>query len=103
MVEDGRTRLSSFQVLEGGGTLDFPNLQSAFCSPLAKVIFRIEGVRAVFFGHNFITVTKIDDEGVEWKTMKPEIFAALADFFASGLPIVDENAKPSTDTGTDIL
>ena len=80
------------------GTLDFPKPSSAFCSPLAKLLFRVEGVRAVFFGPDFITITKVDDESVEWKVLKPEIFATIMDFFASGLPLVNENAKPSVDT-----
>ena len=85
-------------VLEEGGTLDFPSISSAYCSPLAKLLFRVEGVRAVFFGPDFITITKVDDESIEWKVLKPEIFATIMDFFASGLPTVNEHAKPSTDT-----
>ena len=92
------SRFFFFQVLEPGTTLDFPTVSSAFCSPLAKLLFRIDGVKGVFFGHDFITVTKIDDESIEWKTMKPEIFATIMDFFHSGLPIVNEDAVPSSDT-----
>ena len=86
------------KVLEEGGTIDFPGPSSAYCSPLAKLLFRVEGVRAVFFGPDFITITKVDDESVEWKVLKPEIFATMMDFFASGLPVVNEDATPSTDT-----
>lgn len=60
------------------------------------MIFRIEGVKAVFFGPEFVTVTK-QDEDVEWKLLKPELFATIMDFFASGLPVVTD-AKPSGDT-----
>ena len=63
-----------------------------------KLLFRIEGVKGVFFGPDFITINKIDDDSVEWKTMKPEIFATIMDFFHSGLPIVNEDAVPSSDT-----
>ena len=38
--------------------------------------FRIDGVKSVFFGGDFITVTKYDDEGVEWKVidrMRPHV------------------------------
>ena len=42
------------KVLEEGGTLDFPNASSAYSSPLAKLLFRVEGVQAVFFGPDFI-------------------------------------------------
>ncbi|CAF4930221.1 unnamed protein product [Pieris macdunnoughi] len=88
--------LPGTQVLEPGQTIDFPNIGAAQCSPLAKMIFRIEGVKAVFFGSDFITVTKQDDD-VEWKLLKPDIFATIMDFFASGLPVVTD-AKPSGDT-----
>lgn len=72
------------------GTIDFPNAMSALKSPLAKVLFRIEGVKSVFFGPDFITITKIDDD-IDWKIIKPEIFATVMDFFSSGLPIVSES------------
>ena len=86
-----------FQVLENG-TLDFPTGSSAYCSPLAKLLFRIDGVKGVFFGSDFITITKEDNDSVEWRTLKPEIYAIIMDFFASGLPVVNDDAIPSTDT-----
>jgi NFU1 iron-sulfur cluster scaffold homolog, mitochondrial len=83
------------KVLEKGTTRDFPNQMSAMSSPLAKLLFRIEGVKGVFFAHDFITVNKQEDS--DWKVMKPEIFAIIMDFFASGLPIVHETTS-SDDT-----
>ncbi|XP_043204440.1 NFU1 iron-sulfur cluster scaffold homolog, mitochondrial-like isoform X2 [Amphibalanus amphitrite] len=83
-------------VLEEGGTLDFPTVATAQHSPLAKLLFRIPGVKSVFLAPNFITVTKIDDE-VEWKVIKPEIFATLMDFFTSGLPVVHQAAYDAAD------
>ena len=41
------------------GTLDFPNPTSVRGSLLARQLFRIEGVKGVFFGRDFITVTKV--------------------------------------------
>lgn len=35
---------------------------------------------------------------MEWRVLKPEIYAVVMDFFASGLPVVNEDAQPSTDT-----
>lgn len=83
-------------VLEAGQTMDFPNGQAAFCSPLAKLLFRIDGVKGVFFGPEFITITR-NDEDVDWKLLKPEIFATIMDFFASGLPVL-KDAQPNSDT-----
>ena len=88
--------LPGVKVLEAGQTMDFPTIQSAVTSPLAKTLFRIEGVKSVFLGPDFITVSKIDDD-VQWRLLKPDIFATIMDFFASGLPIVNEGV-PNTDT-----
>ncbi|XP_041064965.1 NFU1 iron-sulfur cluster scaffold homolog, mitochondrial-like [Carcharodon carcharias] len=82
-------------VLESG-TMDFSAPRSAFCSPLARQLFRIDGVKGVFLGPDFITITKADDE-VEWKLLKPDVYATIMDFFASGLPILTDEA-PRSDT-----
>lgn len=87
--------LPGIDVLGKGNTRDFPTQAQAMSSPLAKIIFRIEGVRSVFFGGDFITVSKHED--AEWRIMKPEIFATIMDFFASGLPVVHEH-NPNADT-----
>lgn len=78
------------------GTVDFPSAMSAHSSPLAKQLFRIDGIKSVFFGTDFITITKKDEE-IEWKILKPDIFAAIMDFFATGLPVMTDEA-PSEDT-----
>ncbi|XP_072341744.1 NFU1 iron-sulfur cluster scaffold homolog, mitochondrial-like isoform X2 [Scyliorhinus torazame] len=59
-------------------------------------LFRIDGVKGVFLGPDFITVTKADGE-VEWKLLKPDVYATIMDFFASGLPILTDEA-PRSDT-----
>jgi len=80
--------LPGMEVLESS-TMDFPSVSEASCSPLAKLLFRIEGVKSVFLGPDFITITKVDNEA-EWKSIKPEVFATIMDFFSSGLPVVTE-------------
>uniref|UniRef100_V9L7K7 NFU1 iron-sulfur cluster scaffold homolog, mitochondrial n=1 Tax=Callorhinchus milii TaxID=7868 RepID=V9L7K7_CALMI len=85
----GRTVLES-------GTMDFSAPSTAFCSPLARQLFRIDGVKAVFFGPDFITITKAD-VNVEWKLLRPDIYATIMDFFSSGLPVLTDEA-PRTDT-----
>jgi hypothetical protein len=92
--------LPGVKVLEEGQTMDFPTGQAAFCSPLGKLLFRIDGVKSVFLGPDFITVTKTDDD-VEWKIIKPEIFATIMDFFASGLPVLTD-ATPNSDTRNNV-
>jgi hypothetical protein len=82
-------------VLDSGvGTRDFPTIQTAFPSPLAKQLFRIDGVKSVFLGSDFITITKQHDD-IQWQTMKPEIYGAIMDFFSTNLPVIDEDAQPT--------
>ncbi|XP_072915041.1 NFU1 iron-sulfur cluster scaffold homolog, mitochondrial-like isoform X1 [Hemitrygon akajei] len=76
------------------GTMDFSAPRSASCSPLARQLFRIDGVKGVFFGPDFITITKTGDD-VQWKLLKPDVYATIMDFFASGLPVVTSEDLPS--------
>lgn len=75
----------------GTGTRDFPSIVHTNSSPLARQLFRVEGVQRVFFGPDFITITKNDD--IEWDVVKPDIYATIMDFFAAGLPVVNEDAN----------
>ncbi|XP_071808171.1 NFU1 iron-sulfur cluster scaffold homolog, mitochondrial-like [Asterias amurensis] len=84
-------------VLDQAGTVDFPSVRTAHNSPLARLLFRIDGVKGVFFGTDFITITKVDDDTIEWPIMKPEIYATIMDFFTSGLPVITDE-QPSADT-----
>ncbi|VFQ64219.1 unnamed protein product [Cuscuta campestris] len=79
------------------GSADFPNARSAMNSPLAKALFGIDGITRVFFGSDFVTVTKSDD--ATWDLLKPEVFAAIMDFYASGDPLfLDSKTAASMDT-----
>ena len=72
------------------GTMEFKNQKQASTkSPLALQLFEIEGVKAVFLGHDFITITKNDL--AEWPKIKTEIQATIMDFFVSNKPILFAN------------
>lgn len=75
----------------GSGTLDFPSPSSAESSSLARDLFEIEGVKSVFFGPDFITVTKADED-VEWTDIKYHAVEAIAKFFESGNQITTTGA-----------
>ncbi len=77
-------------VLESG-TADFSNLEQATGnSPLAESLFGIEGVAAVFFGGDFITITKAADQ--DWFVMKPAILGVIMEHYTAGGPVMTENA-----------
>ncbi|MDA0962069.1 MAG: NifU family protein [Proteobacteria bacterium] len=68
------------------GTADFPNADTAGKSPLAARIFGVAGVTGVFFGTDFVTVTKGD--GIDWDHVKPAILGAIMEHFQSGDPVI---------------
>src|ERR1700691_5043545 len=67
-------------VLENG-TLDLRAPEQAAQSPLAERLFGIAGVSGVFFGSDFITVTK---NAGEWQQLKPVILGAIMEHYMSG-------------------
>ena len=81
----------------GGGTMDFPNIKAALISPLARRLFAMDGIKGVFYGSDFVTVTK--DEDIPWALIKPNIFGVIMDFYASGEEILPEDALVSRKDG----
>ena len=84
----------------GTGTYDFPDWKNAHKSPLAKRLFGIDGVKAVFLGPDFLTVTRTSEE-IEWKVLKPEIYEVIMDFFTANNQPVLIDSDPSPDTVVD--
>ncbi|PIE13391.1 MAG: NifU family protein [Rhodobacterales bacterium] len=77
-------------VLEAG-TADFPSTVAADTSPLAARIFAVSGVTGVFFGTDFVTVTKDDD--TEWDHVKPAILGAIMEHYQSGQPVMADGSE----------
>ncbi|OQR82115.1 iron-sulfur cluster scaffold protein Nfu [Thraustotheca clavata] len=64
-------------------------------SELARELFKIDGVNRVFFGKDFVSITKDEDE--DWEMLRGQIFATIMDFYATGKPVMLD--KPEiTDT-----
>ncbi|MHC1547090.1 NifU family protein [Phyllobacterium sp. K27] len=84
------------------GTADFRDATTAGdASPLAAKIFAVPGVSGVFFGYDFVTVTKTD--APEWQHLKPAILGAIMEHFMSGAPVmanasdIADNAQRETE------
>ena len=73
------------------GTAFYKKIEDSSDSPFAKKLFALEGVEGVFFGSDFVTITKSVD--LEWQTMKPIILGAIMDHFNSNDKTIE--IKPS--------
>lgn len=74
------------------GTADFRSLDEADKSPLAQRLFSVDGIAGVFFGYDFITITKGE---ADWQHIKPAILGAIMEHFMSGSPTL-ETDEPVT-------
>jgi Fe-S cluster biogenesis protein NfuA len=95
------------------GTLDMPSKEAASQSPLAEKLFDLPNVAGVFFGSDFISVTKSDGD---WQQIKPAILGAIMEHYMSGAPLVktggeaaaadeffDEKDKETVETIKDLI
>src|SRR5436853_6915654 len=78
------------EVMGDGAVADFPDRDSAARSPLAAALFEIPDVARVFFGSDFISVTKTDGD---WRHLKPPILGAIMEHFTRELPLFESNAE----------
>jgi Fe-S cluster biogenesis protein NfuA len=81
------------------GTLDMRDKAAAAQSPLAERLFDVTGVSGVFFGSDFISVTKT---GGEWQQLKPAILGAIMEHFMAGTPVLRaEDGAATAEAATD--
>ncbi|HTO60338.1 MAG TPA: NifU family protein, partial [Bradyrhizobium sp.] len=78
-----------------GGTMEFATREAAGRSPLAEKLFDVPGVTSVFYGSDFITVTKAG--GGEWQQLKPAILGAIMEHYMSGAPLLADGIAASDD------
>lgn len=72
------------------GTANFADADAAARAPLARRLFQIDGITGVFLGQDFIAVTKA--ETLDWFALKPSILAGIMEHYASGLPVIENDA-----------
>ena len=89
--------LPGFEISPGGPVFYNAPKDAIGESDLAMKLFAIEGVQGVFYGYDFITITKNDEHG--WEVLKPEILMSIMDHLASGMPAINSDKK--ADTGPD--
>ncbi len=86
-----------------GGAMEITDAATAANSPLAQALLDVEGVKSVFLGRDFVTVTR--DENKDWPSLKPLLLAAIMEHFTEDRPVVTgENADNSTnDNDSDVV
>ncbi|KAI8903757.1 hypothetical protein EDD86DRAFT_195468 [Gorgonomyces haynaldii] len=82
-------------VLGTTNTKEFLTPRDGLQSPLATSLFRIDGIQSVMFGNDFITITKQPESA--WQLIKPDVYAAIMDFYSTGQEIL-KRADEVSDT-----
>src|SRR5215469_8833276 len=82
------------EVMGEGSVADFPDREAAARSPLAVALFAVPEVSRVFFGSDFISVTKSTGD---WKHLKPAILGTIMEHFTRGLPLIAEASAEAED------
>jgi len=95
--EDSLKFIPGSEVMGQHGTAEFLDTRSALTSPLAIRLMGIQGITGIFYGPDFVTVTK--DSENPWAVVKPEIYSILMEHFTSNAPLFRseedrENAGP---------
>lgn len=78
------------RVVLGSGTESFKSGEDCARSPFAKRLLSIDGVIGVFFGSDFITITKEADR--DWYLLKPSIIGVIMEHFVAALPVIIETS-----------
>ncbi len=87
------------QVVMAQGVWECKSAEEASASPLATRLMGVAGIKALFFGSDFISVSKTDDE--DWEMLKPRIMMQIMDHYMAGLPLFHEDRDPAVETAPD--
>ena len=82
------------------GVLEYRSIDEATASPLAEALFELEGVEGVFFGADYVSVTR-GVQAPDWSAMKAPILSVIMDHFVSGAPLTRGALTPTEDAGED--
>jgi Fe-S cluster biogenesis protein NfuA len=77
------------------GTANFADADAATRSPLALRLFALDGVTQVFFGADFVSVSKADE--ASWSELKPAVLGALVEHFTSAEPLLTGAEAPAAE------
>ncbi len=81
------------KVIIENGSANFPDKDSGSGSPLAQKFFENASVKEVFFGRDFITISKTSESS--WDDIYDPLLKIINNHFESGEPIVLKSEKSS--------
>jgi len=70
---------------------DFISVEYASESPLACELFLLPGVRSVYIGENFVTVSV--NPGTDWWSLRPMVVQCIESFIAGGQSAIQESGQ----------
>ncbi len=68
--------------------VDFATVEEAVSSPLAQVLFAVDGVQSVFLGTDFVSVTRTQD--IDWPVLRPAVLSVIMEHFEAERPVLNE-------------
>ena len=77
-------------ILDGPAGRDFMSVEAAAGSPLAQELFTVPGVKGVYVGERFVTVSV--HSGSDWWALRPIIVQTLGAFLMSGKPVFEQGS-----------
>lgn len=83
----GRTVMSS-------GLAEYKSSQEASKNSLAEKLFGLGNITRVFYGADFISVTK--EEDTQWQPLQTRIMALIMDHITAGFPFYEETEESDT-------
>ena len=87
--------LPGVTVMGTDSAVEFKDSEAAFqASPLAGTLLELDGVAGVFFGSDFISVTKETDQ--EWYVIKPSVLGVMMEHFTTERPLFIDQSSAHT-------
>ena len=83
----------------GEGSREFRTAEESAASALAEALFAIDGVQRVFFGPDFVTVSKAPSS--DWGHVKAPVLAAIMDHYTSGAPLLKDEGEATSHDDTE--
>ena len=84
-------KYSPGRIIMEQGTLTITSPEGAWRSPLAEALFHVAGVSEIFFGQDFISVTKTPEQ--DWDLLKPQILGSIMEYFMENDTVIVRQDK----------